>query len=266
MSQIASLLGRTLVLVAHPDDEAIACGALLQRIPTPIVAFATDGAPRDPCFWQDYGSREAYAGLRAEEARQALQIINLKRWHFVETDCGRIADQELFAHLPAAFLALHEFINRERPQAVLTLAYEGGHPDHDCCNFLASQLAQEFHLPVWEAPLYQRASGEFRRQTFIDAQGTELLLTATPAELESKQQMLSAYASQRDVVREFTPAAEQLRPLAVYDYSRPPHAGVLNYEAWQWPVNGDRLCKAFVTFAAVGHTRTESDKGEHAAW
>ncbi len=265
MSRIASLLGRTLVLVAHPDDEAVACAALLQRVREPIVVFATDGAPRDAYFWQKYGSRERYADLRAQEAGQALQVIDIRRWHFVETEYGRITDQELFRHLPAAFLALQEFVKREQPQALLTLAYEGGHPDHDSCNFLVSQLANEFHLLAWEMPLYQRASGELRRQVFIELQGTELLLPATPRELERKRQMLSAYASQWGMVREFAPAVEQLRPLAVYDYSRPPHAGVLNYEAWQWPVTGAQLCEAFATFAAAAQTRTNSREGESAA-
>ena len=57
--------GRTLVLVAHPDDECIAFGALLQRIREPLVVFATNGSPADPYFWQKYGSREAYAEIAA---------------------------------------------------------------------------------------------------------------------------------------------------------------------------------------------------------
>src|SRR5262249_37360443 len=58
------LLGATLILVAHPDDEVIACGALMQRMEKAVVLFATDGAPRDERFWKQHGSRYAYAGLR----------------------------------------------------------------------------------------------------------------------------------------------------------------------------------------------------------
>ena len=34
------LLGRPLVLVAHPDDEALGCSALLQRAQSPAVILA----------------------------------------------------------------------------------------------------------------------------------------------------------------------------------------------------------------------------------
>jgi hypothetical protein len=33
--------------------------------------------------------------------------------------------------------------------------------------------------------------------------------------------------------------------MAEYDYARPPHEGVLNYEAWQWSMTGDRVSAAF---------------------
>jgi hypothetical protein len=44
-----------------------------------------------------------------------------------------------------------------------------------------------------------------------------------------------------------------------YDYARPPHEGVLNYEAWQWPMTGKQVCAAFETYlnsrVALEHTR-----------
>ena len=64
MHALAPLLGRTLIIVAHPDDEAVTCAALMQRMREPYVLFCTDGAPLDPYFWKKYGSREAYSLLR----------------------------------------------------------------------------------------------------------------------------------------------------------------------------------------------------------
>ena len=69
MERLAPLLGKTLVIVAHPDDEIVGCGSLLQRVREPLVLFATDGAPRDRFFWENYGSREAYAQLPARTKR-----------------------------------------------------------------------------------------------------------------------------------------------------------------------------------------------------
>src|SRR4051812_43592222 len=78
---IDPLLGRTLVLVAHPDDEAVGCGNLLQRMQDPIVVYATDGAPRSKYFWSKYGSRERYAAHRLREAEEALESIGLQHFH-----------------------------------------------------------------------------------------------------------------------------------------------------------------------------------------
>ncbi|PYX97930.1 MAG: hypothetical protein DMG63_13230 [Acidobacteria bacterium] len=68
-SKLAPLLGRTLVIVAHPDDETITCGGLLQRMRDPCVVFATDGAPEDAHTWGRFGSRERSAAIREQEAR-----------------------------------------------------------------------------------------------------------------------------------------------------------------------------------------------------
>ena len=46
----------------------------------------------------------------------------------------------------------------------------------------------------------------------------------------------------------FLAALERFRPQAAYDFSRPPHPGTLNYEAWQWPMSGADVCAAFRTF------------------
>ncbi len=92
------------MLVAHPDDEAVGCGALLLRMRAPLVVFATDGAPFDPYFWRRYGSREAYGAVRERELAAALRGIPST---FLASGNGRrFTDQELFRNLPAAHGAL----------------------------------------------------------------------------------------------------------------------------------------------------------------
>jgi LmbE family N-acetylglucosaminyl deacetylase len=251
VADLNELLGRTLVIVAHADDEAVACGALLQRIREPIVTICTDGAPRDEYFWRPYGSREAYARLRAHEAERALAAVGVHRPEFVPSmtpDAGFV-DQELFRSVGAAMERLLEIAVRTRADAILTLAYEGGHPDHDTCNFLGHQLATALTLPAWEAPLYQRCSQtKLVTQHFLRESGEELHIDITGEELARKRTMWSAYASQRDVLATFDPRREVVRPMLNYDYSRPPHEGVLNYEAWGWPIRGSELCQRFMQY------------------
>jgi LmbE family N-acetylglucosaminyl deacetylase len=239
------ILGRTLVLVAHPDDEAIGCGALLGRMSSSLVVFATDGAPRDALFWREYGSREAYAEIRRREALRVATFTGISQVRFLD-GTGMLVDQELVRHLPVALDRLRNIVASTDPDTLLTLAYEGGHPDHDCCNFMVSILANEFHRKAWEMPLYHRsAHGEIRRQRFLTERGGEFIYNLSPAEQMGKQAMLDLYGSQRAVLKEFGIARERFRALPAYDYGRPPHDGVLNYEAWGWGITGTEVAAAF---------------------
>jgi LmbE family N-acetylglucosaminyl deacetylase len=235
MEALAPLLGRTLIIVAHPDDEAVTCAALMQRMQEPSVLFCTDGAPLDPYFWSRHGSREAYSLLRQEEARLALSRVGVQKVEFLKTHSGKhIIDQQLFRRLPVAIDAASEVVSRLRPAALLTLAYEGTHPDHDSCSFLSSITADECSLTAWEMPVYKLFREENRKfQKSIPAPEPYISLQPTSDEIVRKRHALQAYTSQGDFLVRFDSAAESFRPMVGYDYAQPPHAGVLGYEAWQ---------------------------------
>src|SRR6185369_5391910 len=218
---------------------------MLQRMREPIVVFATDGAPRSDFFWKQYGSRESYAIVRATEAEAALNVVGVHHHHRL-CEHNPIADQELFVNLECAYTSLSDLVEMEIPDAILTLAYEGGHPDHDCCAFLASIVGIRYELPVWEVPLYHRAGNDIVRQKFLNAGG--LPVFATAEEMAKKRRMFEAYQSQAPVMAAFKSEFEAVRPMHDYDFTCPPHPGVLNYEAWQWPMSGADLCRAFAQF------------------
>jgi LmbE family N-acetylglucosaminyl deacetylase len=224
----------------------VGSGALLQRIDDPIVVFVTDGAPRSRYFWESHGSRESYARVRAREAELALAAAGIAHWHVLRGE-DPIADQELYLNLRAAYDALSQVIEWETPHAIVSHAYEGGHPDHDACSFLASLALRQYELPVWEMPLYHRAGGTVRSQSFIDHTG-EIEVHPSVDERERKRLMFSAYTSQTHVLGGFANPVERFRPIANYDFARVPHPGVLNYEGWQWPMVGSDLCRAFTEF------------------
>src|SRR5438874_1254648 len=244
------LLERPLVLVAHPDDEALGCAALLQRAKNPAVIFATDGAPAAQRFWSSYGSRRAYADLRRQEATLASREAGNPQVFFL-CDIGRnnFTDQELFKNLNEAMAGLQRLAGEIMPGAILTHAYEGGHPDHDACSFLGHELGKELMLPVWEMPLYYRdGEGAMRLGKFLSERAEEVLLTPTPEELKHKQRMVDRYGSQHHTIRDFPLDRERFRPQPAYDYSRPPHGGILNYEAWGWPMTGAQVSAAFSAY------------------
>ena len=264
MPWLDDLLGRTLVLVAHPDDECIAFGALLQRIREPLVVFATNGSPADPYFWQKHGSRQAYAALRRHEALAAMHAAGVKDVLFLADMPGgeELADQELFQHLWPAFDLLAETVQRRMSTALLTLAYEGGHPDHDACSFLAAQLAGLASLPCWEAPLYHRSQdGSEVYQEFLVRSGDELDVRPTIDEKQRKLTMCHAYGSQGNFLQYFDVAREIVRPRMAYDYLQPPHAGPTNYQLWRWKMTPAELCAAFREFLTTEAKRSGKRRG-----
>ncbi len=240
MLEIENKFGRTLAVVAHPDDEVIGCGVLLQRLKHATVAFLTDGAPADPYFWGKFGSRVGYANLRAKETHVALG-----RLKHLKTASFGARDQELMFHMEAALVWLRNIVAKMRPDSIVSHAYEGGHPDHDCCSFICSLIGSEFGLPVWEMPMYCRAGGKLMRQHALRGDTESVALTATETEEQFKQQMIEAYASQDEFIRSFDMTTEKFYLQPQHDYSRPPHEGKLNYECWGWEIEGGDLCRAF---------------------
>jgi N-acetylglucosamine malate deacetylase 2 len=249
----SQLLGRTLVLVAHPDDEAAGCGVLLQRMRDPVVLFCTDGAPRDEYFWRHHGSRAAYAQLRRAEASAALAHAGVSRVDFLESPAGQnlFVDQELFRCLAPAAEQIENTIDRVNPDALLTLAYEGGHPDHDSCALLAATMGRGRGIPVWEFPLYHRNAGEQPVvQRFVNFNGEEVEIEPTVVELERKRQMFREYRSQGNILGTFAVGREPFRPMAQYDFTQPPHPGRTNYECWRWRMSCSEVTAAFRAWLA----------------
>jgi LmbE family N-acetylglucosaminyl deacetylase len=255
MNDLDPLLRATLILVAHPDDEVVACGSLMQKMRKAVVVFATDGAPRNDVFWKQYGSRQGYSAVRREEANTALESIGADAIFLADYIEGGIADQELFLNLPAAISQITTMVSQVRPDCILTPAYEGGHPDHDAACFIGSVLGRRTEVPVWESPLYHRkADGSVAVQTFAELTGREHEVPvdgASPAsvrEKEKKLAMIHAYKSQGLVLEAFRPELETFRPLANYDFTRPPLPWKLNYEHWEWAMTGADVAAAFTAF------------------
>ena len=250
LAGLTPLLGRTLVIVAHPDDETITCGGLLQRMRDPCVVFATDGAPEDPYFWGRFASRERYAAIREEEAQAALNAVGVHQIEFLARQSeAPLIDQLLYRVLPSAFEALSRIIERRKPECLLTLAYEGGHPDHDSVSFLSAQLGSSFALPVWEAPLYHRSvDGDGIHQRFVEEHEEVIDYNVSGEELIAKHAMLACYKSQFDALPSFDAERERFRPQAKYEYSERPHAGKLNYELWQWRMTPQEVSASFAAF------------------
>jgi LmbE family N-acetylglucosaminyl deacetylase len=139
-----------------------------------------------------------------------------------------------------------------KPSAILTHAYEGGHPDHDAAALVArlsaQMIRQNDHAPdVLEMTSYhssegKRVAGQFLTPVSVlsGSIGPAVHLKLSPEERIRKARMLGCYVSQWHVLSDFPLEPEQMRPAPFYDFTRPPHEGLLWYESLHWPVSGTR--------------------------
>lgn len=238
---------RWLVVVAHPDDEVLGCGALLSRLPDVDVVHVTDGAPRDGDDAARHGFRTArdYAAARWREARAALDLAGVPpaRHHGFG-----VADQGVAARLAEVTRRLVPLV--ERADAVLTHAYEGGHPDHDAVAFAvhaAVRRAGGAARPIVEMPFYHAGPDGWIRQAFLPppagAEGgrggavdpSEVHdVDLTGAERDLKRRMVACHATQGATLSSFSLDRETFRRAAAHDFTRLPHGGDLLYERHGW--------------------------------
>jgi N-acetylglucosamine malate deacetylase 2 len=253
-------LPTTLVIVAHPDDEAIGAGGLLAGLPDAVVAHVTDGAPRDVRYAQSKGfqTREEYARARRREVVNALAHVGITPDRC--RDFGYV-DGEASMQLLELVFDVADLMDEVRPDIVLTHPYEGGHSDHDATAFavhLACGILRRDNVPtpiVLELTSYHNYSGTRRVFSFLPFLGSEeRTIQLTEAEKGLKKRMYQEFASQRQVLEHFPINLERFRPAPRYLFTNAPHEGQLDYERFctiitgaQWRMNAGKALDALRT-------------------
>jgi LmbE family N-acetylglucosaminyl deacetylase len=200
-ADFAATLGSTVIIIPHPDDEALGCGgllALLRQAGQPVAAVLTsDGSMSHP-HSQDF-SAVARRELRYAELRHALSVLGVDesdanvRYLHLPDSAVPTEGQPGFAE---AVAQLAEFLREKQPTTVLVPWRRDPHPDHRATSQITAtaltQLAQpprrlEYVVWAWE----RAAPDDLPRPE----EGTGFQLDIAPV-LAQKQRAIAAHRSQ----------------------------------------------------------------------
>ena len=223
------------VVVAHPDDETVGAGATLSLFRHLRLVHVTDGAPRNQhdahvaglAGWEDY------AVARDRELAAALRVGGVRPRDMVRMG---IPDQSAAFHLVSLAAWLREILFGFA--AVVTHAYEGGHPDHDAVAF----AVQAAGVPTIEmAGYHATAHGSIEVGRFLsDADATVIPLSER--ERVTRDTMLACFITQRRTLTPFFGLTEEcFRAAPRYDFTQPPSAHVY-YDGFDWGMTSARWC------------------------
>ena len=194
----AATLGRTVIVIPHPDDEALGCGGLLallrqagQHVAAVLVSDGTMSHPHSQEF-----SATARRELRYAELRHALAVLNVDENNVLYLG---LPDSRVPSEGPAfeeAAGRLAEFIGNQRAATVLTPWRRDPHPDHRATSQLTAAALASLPQPpnrleyvVWA---WQRAAPADLPQP---GEGTGFRLDIA-AVLPQKQRAIAAHRSQ----------------------------------------------------------------------
>jgi LmbE family N-acetylglucosaminyl deacetylase len=226
-----------LCVLAHQDDELAVSTRIARELASGhrvVCVFLTDG-----------GAHGSSPARRDAESLRVLERLGVAR------DCvlfpggpERVPDGRLPLHLARGLRLLEEAVRGFRFRRVYTLAYEGGHQDHDAAHLIALAFARSRGLlrRTWQAPLYQgegrpwrlfrvhrplAANGRLlrRRLGAGEALRHALLALSYPSQWRTWLGLFPAFAWSRGARRH-----ELLQPVDPAVLGRRPHPGPLLYE------------------------------------
>lgn len=214
---------RALFVMAHPDDEFGIYGRMLQL---------RDHNTENWCVWTSAGNTKS-----GSEAICAMREVGIPEERLLFLNVGGLADVSSVEKTIKALgnlLATHVF------DEIYVVAFEGGHRQHDLTHFatIRAVALSASGSRVYEFPLYNLCGARINPFRLIPAPGPVYGITLDAARIAFIRSLTRHYPSKRLITEgflRFMPYSRQCqprwRPVPAWDYTAPPHQGLLWYDA-----------------------------------
>ncbi|OJH37432.1 PIG-L deacetylase family protein [Cystobacter ferrugineus] len=220
-----ALRGSVLFVTAHPDDAVCGASWLLRRSPHAHVVHVTEGTR-----WNDTPPAPEQASF------EALSLAGLGPDRLLSLGTMEHMPSEELVTLTECLVALLKAL---RPTLLVVHPYEGRHPDHDAAAFIShaavALLVRGGRTPPSLLEMAVPTCGhlEPRPIGFQSApdDGPVATVALSAEDRALKQRMLACHASPGWDSRSVSSAPERYRLAPRYDFTRPPRAGMLLYDA-----------------------------------
>lgn len=193
------LVGRHVIVAAHPDDETVSCAAVLTRARDVRLVHLTGDHPRRMERTQAFAAAGWYWPILDGDALDGAACQSL-------TTLSRLVAEAL-----------------ADADVVWTHPYEGGHLDHDTAAYLVQQACAGRPMIRMEfASYYSRGEKRDVYGRFVPHRGApEVTVALRPKTLVRKRAALAAYVSQAHILKKFPIGSETYRIAPVYDFTQP---------------------------------------------
>ena len=218
-----------LFVIPHPDDEIVGSCILIKnflRKQKVILVFLTNGviSPNTNWFWKRKNYKKDVS-IRYQEMLKSLSNLGVNDFFLQD-----IPTRHLKTNIDKSYFLLKQIILDKNIDTIFCPAYEGGHQDHDVANFIAFKLKP--YCEVFEFPEYNFHGQVINTNTFFKINGSEIVLDLDSEQRLFKTKSMNVYKSEKKNLKYINLKQECFRPLVNYDYSSPPHNGILFYKRY----------------------------------
>ena len=223
------IMKNILFVIPHPDDEIVGSCILIKnflRKQKVTLVFLTNGviSPNINWFWKKKSYKKDVS-MRYQEMLNSLDNLGVNDFFLQD-----IPTRNLKSNIDKSYFFLKEIILDMNIDTVFCPAYEGGHQDHDVTNFIVSKLKP--YCKLFEFPEYNFHGQVINTNTFFEKNGSEIVLDLDDGQKLFKTKSMNIYQSEKKNLKYFDLKQECFRPLVNYNYSSPPHDGVLFYRRY----------------------------------